>query len=214
MRARLAADPGEPSDLRCEIMSLPFLFKTRLDTIPPAICPIQRDEARIAAWKERLPRGRLNIGICWQGNPVRHIDRGRSIPLAEFRPLADVPGVRLVSLQKKHGLEQLETRPDGFEIALPGEDLDGGADAFVDTAALMESLDLIVTSDTAVAHLAAALGRPTWIALRRVPEWRWRADGDDSPWYPNVRLFRQRVLGEWTPVFEEIAAALKEIRSA
>lgn len=197
-------------DLRCELMSLPFLTKTELDTIPPPLNHVLREPTKIAQWRERLPKGSFNIGICWQGNPARHIDRGRSIPLAEFEPLAHLPSVRLVSLQKHHGLEQLDRLPAGMHIETLGESFDEGPDAFVDTAAVMESLDLIVTSDTAIAHLAAALGRPTWIALRLVPEWRWLLDRSDTPWYPTVRLFRQNKLDDWKPVFREMATAFEE----
>jgi hypothetical protein len=153
----------------------------------------------------------LKVGICWQGNPGRDIDHGRSIPLIEFHPLSQISGVRLVSLQKLHGLEQLRSLPSDMPVETFGSDFDAGADAFVDTAAVMAELDLIVTSDTGVAHLAAALGRPTWIALKFVPEWRWMLDRNDSPWYPTVRLFRQRELYRWPPVFEEIADALSEV---
>jgi tetratricopeptide (TPR) repeat protein len=195
-----------PADYRCEAMSLPFLLKATQTTLPPPLA-LARDEARIAKWKAALDPARFNIGICWQGNPTRNIDRGRSIRLSEFAPLAEVPGVALVSLQKKHGLDQLADLP---QVRTLGADFDEGPDAFADTAAAMASLDLIVTSDTAVAHLAGTLGRPTWIALRRVPEWRWGTDRSDSPWYPSVRLFRQSREGAWAPVFAAMAAALRE----
>jgi len=199
----------EHADLRCELMSLPFLFNTDLSSIPPCIAlqpPLPRKP-----WFANANGKSLTVGICWQGNPARDIDHGRSIPLIEFHPLSQIPGVRLVSLQKLHGLEQLRSLPSDMPVETFGSDFDAGADAFVDTAAVMAELDLIVTSDTAVAHLAATLGRPTWVALKFVPEWRWMLERNDSPWYPTVRLFRQRELYRWTPVFEEIAGALAEI---
>jgi glycosyl transferase family 9 (putative heptosyltransferase) len=137
------------------------------------------------------------------------IDRSKWVPLIEFAPLAALPDVRLISLQKNFGLEQLETLPEGFVVESLGDELDAGPDAFTDTAAVMQSLDLIVTSDTSIAHLAGALGRPTWVALKRVPDWRWLLDRNDSPWYPTMRLFRQRVADNWSTVFQEMAAELK-----
>jgi hypothetical protein len=169
-----------------------------------------REPERIACWREKLPKGTFNVGICWQGNPARHIDPGRSIPLAEFAPLAHSPAVRLISLQKHHGLDQLQSGPAGMQVETL-DNFDDGPDAFVDTAAVMQSLDLIVSSDTAVAHLAAALGRPTWIALRHIPEWRWLLNRSDSPWYSSARLFRQSRPDDWASVFRDMAAALSEI---
>jgi len=133
------------------------------------------------------------------------VDVGRSIPLRAFRPLAELPGVRLISLQKRHGLEQLDRLPSAMTVETLGDDFDAGENAFVDTVAVMRHLDLIVTSDTAVAHIGGATGRPTWVALKQVPDWRWLRDRADSPWYPSLRLFRQREPGDWRPVFEAIA---------
>jgi hypothetical protein len=209
VRVISAVEHIDRPDLRCELMSLPFLLDTDLASIPPCIDlqpPLQRK-----SWLAGSNGKSLNVGICWQGNPARDIDRGRSIPLIEFYPLSQISGVRLVSLQKLHGLEQLQRLPSDMPVEIFGSDFDAGADAFVDTAAVMAELDLIITSDTAVAHLAAALGRPTWIALKFVPEWRWMLGRNDSPWYPTVRLFRQRELTRWAPVFEDIAGALSEI---
>jgi len=197
-------------DLRCELLSLPFHLKTTLGAIPPPAAHLAGEPQLVEYWRAQLPKGTFNVGICWQGNPVRNIDAGRSVPLAEFEPLARVPGVRLISVQKHHGLDQLESLPPSMHVDTLTA-FDEGADAFLDTAAVMESLDLVVTSDTAIAHLAGTLGRPTWIALRPVPEWRWLLDRSDSPWYPSVRLFRQSRPGQWAPVFREMAVALREI---
>src|SRR6185312_622651 len=124
-----------------------------------------------------------------QGNPNVSVDAGRSIALKHFLDLAAVPGVRLISLQKNEGSEQLGR---GDPVETLGPDFDAGPDAFRDTLAAMESLDLIVTSDTSIAHVAGALGRPVWVALKRVPDWRWMLGREDSPWYPTMRLFRQQ----------------------
>src|SRR5262249_22355420 len=145
-----------------------------------------------------------------QGNPAFGFDHERSIPLAAFAPIAALPGVTLVSLQKGFGREQLA----GLKTASPVIDWTAQMDndaAFVDTAALMSSLDLVITSDTALAHLAGALGIRTWIALGFTPDWRWMMDRSDSPWYPNMRLFRQKVRGQWNDVLQEIAVAVKQL---
>jgi tetratricopeptide (TPR) repeat protein len=210
LKVRPIGDIGEAGgpDFRCEFLSLPHLVGTG---IPPVVDPVLHDARRIEKWAAVLGRDRRNVGICWQGNPERDIDKGRSIPLAAFHPLAQVPGVNLVSLQRKHGLDQLAQLPGEMKVRELGPDFDAGDDAFVDTAAVMQSLDLVVTSDTAIAHVAASMGRPTWIALRAVPEWRWQLGRSDSPWYPSVRLFRQTQADDWAPVFDEIAAALRAL---
>jgi hypothetical protein len=156
----------------------------------------------------------LRVGIAWQGNPqVERLvwARGRSIPLAALAPLAELPGVSLVSLQKGPGSEQLRDVPFCDRVLDLGDDLDRGPDAFLDTAALMASLDLIITSDTSIAHLAGALARPTWVALNASPDWRWLLDRTDSPWYPTMRLFRQPDRNNgWDPVIAELATALAQ----
>ena len=151
----------------------------------------------------------FRIGICWQGNRQAKVDAGRSFPLRLFEPIAAIPDVRLISLQKNDGVEQLSDLPDSMTVETLGEDFDAGNAAFVDTAAVMMSLDLVVTSDTAIAHLAGALGRPVWLALQQIPEWRWQLDRSDSPWYPTMRLFRQKQRGDWIGVFEEISSELQ-----
>ena len=138
-------------------------------------------------------------------------ERGRSIPLSEYLPLAQVPGVRLISLQKNFGEEQLYQRPAGMVVEMPAFAFDDGADAFIDTAAMMANLDLVITSDTSIAHLAGALERPVWIALKHVPDWRWLLERTDSPWYPTARLFRQPRAGDWGAVVQQMAVALGEL---
>jgi Flp pilus assembly protein TadD len=188
-------------DVVAPLLSLP----ARLETPVPAPPYLFAEPDRVAAWKNRLGDAGFRIGIAWQGFSGRHEDKGRSFPLTLYRLLAECPGVRLISLQKGEGEEQIATA--GFAVeTLDG--LDSGPDAFVDTAAVMMELDLIVTSDTAIAHLAGALGRPVWVALRHVPDWRWMLDRTDSPWYPSMRLFRQNRDGDWAPVFAAMAQAL------
>ena len=198
-------------DFQCALMSLPHRFGTDLASIPNSVPYLRAEDALIARWRERIGAHGFKIGIAWQGNPQAPIDRGRSIPLTEYFALARLPGVRLISLQKQHGLDQLGELPDDVTIETLGEDFDNGPDAFVDTAAVMENLDLIITSDTSIAHLAGALGRSTWIALKYVPDWRWLLDREDSPWYPTVRLFRQSERDNWQPVFAKIERELRSL---
>jgi len=196
-------------DRHAPLPELPHLFATTEDTIPAAVPYLSPEPELVAMWRERLAAGPpgLKVGIAWQGNPHGRIDRGRSPPLAALAPLAAVPGVRLISLQRRDGLEQLAGLPGGMVIESLGDDVDTGG-AFTDTAAIMATLDLVISSDTAIAHLAGALGVPAWVALKRVPDWRWQLGRADSPWYPTLRLFRQSRDGDWDGVFRAIAAAL------
>ena len=198
-------------DLQCALMSLPLHMKTDLLSIPDKVPYLAAEEKLVDRWKARIGEHGLKIGIVWQGNPKNPIDQGRSVPLVEFLPLSDLPGVRLISLQKYHGLDQLSRLQPHCKIETLGDDFESGPDAFVDTAAVMASLDLIITSDTAIAHLAGALGRPTWLALRHVPDWRWMLDREDSPWYPTMRLFRQSERGDWKSVFTAIERELRSL---
>jgi tetratricopeptide (TPR) repeat protein len=201
----VAAGEALPAfDVWCPLLSLPHL----LESDAPAPPYLTADADRVAAWRDRIGAHGRRIGIAWQGNPAAAAERGRSVPLREFLPLAQVPGVRLISLQKHHGLEQLATVPEALRIETLDEDFDTGAGAFVDTAAVMQCLDMVITSDTSVAHLAGALGRPVWVALQHVPDWRWLLEGERCLWYPTMRLFRQKTRGEWGDVFARMAEVL------
>jgi len=190
-------------------MSLPAILP---GPIPAEVPYLAAEPDRVAQWRERIGPHGFRIGIVWQGNPTRREDTGRSIPLTCYLALAEVPGTRLISLQKDTGSEQLTA---GMGIETLGHDFDSGPDGFLDTAAAMMSLDLIVASDTAAAHLAGALGRPVWVPLRAVPDWRWMLERTDSPWYPTMRLFRQAKRDDWPPVFAAMKTALeaKYVRS-
>jgi tetratricopeptide (TPR) repeat protein len=203
----LAAKPAA-FDNQIALMSLPMAFGTRLNTCPAAAPYLRAEPERVAKWKRQLGMQGFKIGICWQGNKQADIDVGRSFPVRHFEAIAQLPDVRLVSLQKYDGVEQLRDLPHGMKIETLGEDFDAGPDSFVDTAAVMECLDLIITSDTAVAHLAGALGRPAWVVLKYVPDWRWMLDRPDSPWYPTLRLFRQPRPEDWSGVFASMEAQL------
>jgi tetratricopeptide (TPR) repeat protein len=204
-------DEGSGShDFHCWLWSLPHWLRTGGEVMPIAVPYLHAEAESAARWSRILDPACINIGIAWQGNPTRLIDRGRSIPLAAFAPLARVLGVRLWSLQKSFGTEQLATLPAGMQVLEPGTGFDEGPDAFVDSAGLLQGLDLVACSDTSLVHLAGALGRPVWAALNPVPEWRWQLDRNDSPWYPQARIFRQQVGEGWEPVFERMALALAE----
>jgi hypothetical protein len=195
------------------VSSLPRAFGTRLETIPASPSYLKADPALVARWAERIGTEGFKVGIAWQGTKAVRADHNRSIPLEAFAPLAAVPGVRLISLQVGPAVEQIAGLGGAFKVEQLGADFDSGADAFVDTAAVMANLDLVVTCDTSIAHLAGALGRPVWLALKKYAEWRWLCDRADSPWYPSMRLFRQNERGDWDELFGRIAAALRELHS-
>jgi hypothetical protein len=200
----------ETFDARIAVSSLPRAFVTRLETIPAPIPYLSAEPDLAQAWARRMGPGGFKIGVVWQGNAHPEADMARSFPLAMLAPLAEVEGARLISLQKGFGVEQIAIAGASLRLETLGE-IDAGPDAFVDTAAVMMGLDLVVTCDTSIAHLAGALGRPTWIALKRDAEWRWLREREDSPWYPTARLFRQRDAGDWRAVFAAMAARLRSI---
>jgi hypothetical protein len=195
-------------DLWVDQMSLPLLCGTTLQTIPSPDPYLQADPGRAAAWSARLPRigDARRIGVVWAGNPLHSNDANRSCPVDAFAPLAALAGVEAVSLQ---------VGPRAPEAAALGlQDLSPLLTDYAETAALLANLDLVVTVDTSVAHLAAAMGRPTWIMIPHCPEWRWLRDRSDSPWYRCVRLFRQPRPGAWDGVVDAVLEALRLDASA
>ncbi|PWT90071.1 MAG: glycosyltransferase [Proteobacteria bacterium] len=194
-------------DVQAPLISLPGLMKTTAKTIPAHTPYVQSDSKLERFWRHKLSKVKgYKVGIAWQGNPDDPEDRLWSIPLERFAALADVDGVRLVSLQIGPGHEQVSSL-SGFPLL----DLGGRMDRDItwsDIAAAMMSLDLVVTADTPIAHLAGALGVPVWTVLAYVPEWRWQMDRADSPWYPTMRLFRQRRRGDWDEVMARVALAV------
>jgi tetratricopeptide (TPR) repeat protein len=209
-------------DVHASLMSLPALLGTTLATLPRNVPYLYADRQAIEKWRPIVakaflgdtdrPPPRLKVGIAWQGNPLNRVDHWRSYPLAQLAPLADLPGVRLMSLQRGHGTDQLQELTGRISVA----ELNGGNQSpdddrdFLDTAAVMSQLDLVVTPETAVAHLAGSLGVPVWVALSHVGDWRWQLDQNASPWYPTLRLFRQPTPGDWNDVFSQMAHALKK----
>jgi Tfp pilus assembly protein PilF len=194
-------------DVYAPLMSLPGLFDTDAASIPGDVPYLSADPELVRSWAEALDLpDDLCIGIAWQGNPSYSRDHIRSFRLERFAPVARRPGVRLYSLQKGHGSEQIAEVASCFPVV----DLGGRIEDLMDTAAIMRNLDLVIASDTSLVHLAGALGVPVWVALPTEPDWRWLSAREDSPWYPTMRLFRQRRLGDWDEVFAQIAAALDE----
>jgi Tetratricopeptide repeat len=202
--------PLPPFDVRAPLLSLPGIFGTSLETVPNVVPYLQADSNHVERWRRELASlDGFKIGIAWQGNPKTAGDKKRSILLSALAPLAQLPGVRLISLQKGPGVDQLGAMARRFPVLDLGTSLDETSGPFMDTAAVMKNLDLVITSDTAVPHLAGALGVPVWVALPKVPDWRWLLQREDSPWYPTMRLFRQRSIGNWHEVFEGLSSALQ-----
>jgi tetratricopeptide (TPR) repeat protein len=206
-----AAIPASSFDYCALLLSLPRIFATGTREFPAHLPYLKAEPEKAAAWRDRIGQTGFKIGICWQGEKAGSADIGRSFPLCLFRNLATIPGVRLISLQKNAGVEQLGDLPEGMTVEVLGDQFDAGPDAFIDSAAVMESLDLVITPDTALAHLAGALGKPVWVALKQVPDWRWFLERSDSPWYPTMRLFRQQSRGDWSGVFSEIEKEVREL---
>jgi tetratricopeptide (TPR) repeat protein len=196
-----------PFDFRCPLLSLPLAFKTRLETIPAATPYLSASAQLVATWSDRLAKvQRPRIGVTWAGNPNFLHDKTRSIGLARLAPLLSVPGIQFIGIQKDLRAGDDEILRQHPQVIHLGEEL---AD-FSDTAAIMSLLDLVISSDTSVVHLAGALGRPVWVLLEHTPEWRWMLDRDDNPWYPSARLFRQPTLGDWGSVVARVADELAQ----
>ncbi|HEX4142603.1 MAG TPA: tetratricopeptide repeat protein [Pirellulales bacterium] len=200
------------TDYYLPLLSVPGVLGTTVSSIPARVPYLLADAELIDRWRRELASvDGFKIGIVWQGARDYSSDRWRSIPLSQFAPLARLPGVRLISLQKGFGAEQIAAV--GFPVLDLSDRLDVTAGPFMDTAAVIQNVDLVVTPDTAIGHLAGALGAPIWLALQFSPNWRWLLGRDDSPWYPIVRLFRQTDSGGWPDVFERIANAVQACRA-
>lgn len=196
-------------DCHAPLMSLPRIFGSTLQSVPADVPYLFARESLVERWRAWLAGipGR-KIGIAWQGNRQYPGDRWRSIPLQMFAPLSAVEGVSLISLQKGDGAEQVAQLAGQFRVIVP-EALDEASGPLMDAAAIMKSLDLVITSDTVVPHLAGALGVHVWVALGQNCDWRWLRGRDDSPWYPTMRLFRQEVRNQWPEVFDRMARELR-----
>ncbi|MBX9828291.1 MAG: tetratricopeptide repeat-containing glycosyltransferase family protein [Xanthobacteraceae bacterium] len=194
------------------LMSVPGALGVRPDTVPATGPYLKAEPTRVETWAAWVGSEGFRIGINWGiGTVPVWFSRLRDVPLAAFAPLAEVSGARLVSLQMGGALSQIGLVPFGAKIEQPGDSFHADMGAFLETAALMMNLDLIVTCDTSVAHLAGALGRPVFVALPAISDWRWLTGRDDTPWYPSMRLFRQEKPGDWSGVFVRIAVAVAEM---
>ena len=179
---------------------------------------LHADEKLTAEWKQKLAKDKnFKIGICWQGNDnyatplLRATVAQKSVHPKEFAPICQLPGVSLYSLQKTTGTDQLKELPNGMHIITFDGDFDQSNGRFMDTAAVIKNLDLVITVDTSISHLSSGLGTPTWIMLPNPSDWRWMMDRNDSPWYPNVtRLFKQPTPGDWQSMIKEVAVELKK----
>ena len=210
-RVVAVGDPLPDFDVHIPLMSLPLIFGTTLESIPAKVPYLSPDEAAVARWKGELgDKQALKVGIAWQGSPSQLFDRARSIPVVQFAGLAGRDGVQLFSLQMGLGREQLKA----LELTRPIVDLGDRLGDFNNTAAIVRNLDLIITCDSAPAHLAGALGLPVWVALPLARDWRWLLDRSDSPWYPTMRLFRQTAPGQWSDVFQKIEGALVDLAAS
>ncbi|PWT83062.1 MAG: glycosyltransferase [Acidobacteria bacterium] len=204
-------DATPPLDVHVALLSLPMIFRTTLATVPAKVPYLSAEAGLIEQWRrEVMALPGFKVGIAWQGDPGYALDNLRSIALPHFEPLARVPGVSLVSLQKGPGAQQVAELNDKFPLTDWSSRLDVAPGAFMDTAAVMRSLDLVICSDSAVAHLAGALGVPVWLALPYSPDFRWMLHREDSPWYPTMRLFRQTSPCDWKYVFERMARELSK----
>lgn len=204
--------PGEEivaPDFHVHLMSLPGVLGGGLDDIPADVPYLRTDADRVAHWGARLgPREGLRVGVAWSGNPNHANDRARSIALSRLRDIASVEGVRFYSLQKGHGEAQAEGDAGSWLTDRLGPDMDDLADA----AAVIAQLDLVVCVDTALAHLAGALGTPVWVLVAIPSDFRWLRDREDSPWYPTMRLFRQRLRGQWDDVIARVRREIEAMR--
>jgi len=206
-----------PFDTHIALMSVPLCIKLEEKTIPTDIPYLYADQNLVDYWEQELAHDtNFKIGICWQGNPnystpfLRQVVAEKSMNVLDFAPIATLPGVTLYCLQKTTGEEQLNGLPEGFNLHVFGKDFDNVHGRFMDTAAIMKNIDLMLTVDTSIGHLAGGLGVTTWLMLPEPADWRWMFHKDHSPWYPNMRLFRQPQPGDWKSVIQDVARALAQ----
>jgi tetratricopeptide (TPR) repeat protein len=197
-------------DVHCPLLSLPFIFGTTIETVPSKIPYIIADPLSVQRWEGELlnDKERIKIGLVWAGGAKNKNDKHRSLLLTEFTSLAGFEDIIFYSLQKGDAAIQTSTVPEGMRLIDYTEELED----FSDTAALIQNIDLIISVDTAVAHLAGALGKPVWTLLPFVPDWRWMLNREDTPWYPTMRLFRQPSPGNWESVMQKLRMVLRDFR--
>jgi hypothetical protein len=203
-------DPPVMAHVSAALLDLPDLFETRLSSVPAAVPYLHAEPELVDAWAPRFSTSNFHVGLAWAGNPSHEHDARRSTSLDKLSPLADVPGVQFYSLQKGPGTVSPASTAFRNTLIDLGPDLQD----FADTAAALMHMDLVITVDTSVAHLAGALGRPVWLLLSRGHDWRWIDGWDHSPWYPTMRIFRQDIANDWPNLARRVAAALSELRTS
>ncbi|MBA4367554.1 MAG: hypothetical protein C0403_07935, partial [Desulfobacterium sp.] len=196
-----SSDVNKEFSVHIPLLSLPGIFKTTLSTIPADIPYLKADLQKANDWKQKLCDKEMKIGIVWAGNPDNKDDQYRSCRLTDFLPLLQIPGVRCYGLQKGEPSKEVMQLPHGMDFINLGEELVD----FSDTAGVIDNLDLIISVDTAVVHLAGAMGKPVWNLRPAIPYWVWMMDREDTPWYPTMRIFRQKELGNWHDVMKKAA---------
>ena len=197
--------PAASFDLHVSLLDLPRVFGTTIETIPSNVPYLYAYPAKVESWRNRIVRKDLTVGIVWAGGAAHRNDRNRSCTLADFAPLAEIDGIQLYGLQKGNGSKQADMSSDEIIVRNLGEEFED----FTDTAAAIENMDLVVSVDTSVLHLAGAMGKPVWALLPFAPDWRWMLKRQDSPWYPTMRLFRQKSPGCWSDVFDGVKKGLQ-----
>ncbi|MCK4988575.1 MAG: hypothetical protein KAS40_23730, partial [Desulfobacterales bacterium] len=199
-------NPAAEFDLYVPLASLPGIFETTLENIPAEVPYLFADREKSALWKDRLTAVGLKVGLVWAGTDT---DPRRACPLGWLKSLSDISGVNLYGLQKGIAAEQIEVEglPQEMRMTNLGQEFED----FTDTAAVIENLDLVISIDTSVAHLAGAMGKPVWVMLPYAADWRWFLNRDDSPWYPTMRLFRQEKQGDWETVLQRITKELQKV---
>ncbi len=202
-------EPETPFDYQLPLMSLPHIFATELNTVPADVPYLTPDEPLLKRWHNIINRDGFKVGLAWAGSPTFSNDHLRSLSLKSLLPLLKVPGITFYSLQKGNTERSRADLPEGIELI----DLAPKIDDFADTAAAISRLDLVISVDTAVAHLAGALAKPVWLFTYTPTEWRWLLDREDCPWYPTMRLFRQKKSMQWQQVIDEMVEALQEQRA-
>lgn len=202
-------DPTLTVDYHCPLLSLPLRMNTTVETIPLNIPYLSAEPERVNRWRKRIGDHGFKIGVAWQGSGGRFA-KNRLFPIEYLKIIQILPNVRLIGLHKAP-LYAPWGLPEEIKIEALGPDFDADSDAFLDCAAAIECCDLIISCDTAIVHLAGALGKPAWVILRYVPHWVWMIDRSDSPWYPSAKLFRQKEPGNWKSVFDEIAGELTKL---
>ena len=202
-------DRKAPVEFDCytSLMDLPHIFGTTIDNVPAQVPYIYADPAKAEYWKQKLAGPQLKVGIVWAGSPEHGNDHNRSCKFEQFLPLAEIEGVKLYSRQKGAAAQQLEVSAARTAVT----DITAQFEDFTDTAAAVKNLDLVISVDTSVLHLAGAMAKPTWALLPFAPEWRWMLNRQDSPWYPTMQLFRQTKWGDWNSLFDCVAKQLKAL---